>query len=41
MQSNAGYYQAAYVVAAVVWVSYAVSLTLRARALRARLARHP
>ena len=38
MPSNAGYYAAAYVAAAVVYVGYALSITLRARALRARLA---
>ena len=37
MQSNAGFYHAAYIVAAAVYVTYAVSIALRARSLRARL----
>jgi hypothetical protein len=35
--ANAGYYEAAYVAAAVILVGYAVTLAVRARALRARL----
>lgn len=38
MPSNAGYYHAAYVVAAVVYVLYAYSIRVRMRALRARAA---
>ncbi len=37
MPSNAGYYVAAYVAAAVVYTTYALSIVLRTRALRARL----
>ena len=37
MPSNAGYYVAAYVAAAVVYVTYALSIVLRTRAVRARL----
>ena len=37
MQSNAGYYEAAYVGAAVILVGYALTLAVRMRALRARL----
>ncbi len=35
---NAGFYHAAYAVAAVVYVGYALSIRVRARALRDRLA---
>ena len=35
---NAFYYQAAYAAAAVVYVTYAISLVLRTRRLQARLA---
>jgi hypothetical protein len=38
MPSNAGYYHAAYIVAAVVYVLYAYSIRSRTRALRDRLA---
>ena len=38
---NAFYYHASYVAAAVVYVGYAVSLAVRVRRLRARLATHP
>ena len=34
---NAGYYYAAYIVAAVIYVGYALSIVLRTRALRARV----
>lgn len=34
---NAGFYHAAYVAAAVVYLGYAISIRVRARALRARL----
>ena len=36
MPSNAGYYHAAYIVAAVVYLSYAWSIRARMHALRAR-----
>jgi hypothetical protein len=35
--SNAGYYEAAYIAAAVIYVGYALTIVLRTRALRARL----
>jgi hypothetical protein len=35
--SNAGYYEAAYIAAAVILVGYAITLFVRARALRIRL----
>jgi hypothetical protein len=35
--SNAGYYEAAYIAAAVILVGYALTLVVRTRALRARL----
>ena len=38
---NAFYYHASYVAAAVVYVGYAVSLAVRARRLRVRLASQP
>jgi hypothetical protein len=34
---NAGYYEAAYIAAAVIYVGYALTIVLRTRALRARL----
>ena len=37
MPSNAGYYEAAYVAAAVILVGYALTLAVRMRALRVRL----
>jgi hypothetical protein len=39
--SNAGYYMAAYAAAAVVYLLYGLSIVLRTRALRARLAESP
>jgi hypothetical protein len=36
MPSNAGYYHAAYIVAAVVYIVYAWSIIARTRALRVR-----
>lgn len=38
---NAFYYHASYVAAAVVYVGYAVSLAVRVRRLRVRLASQP
>ena len=38
MPSNAGYFVAAYIAAATVYVVYGLSVVLRTRALRARLA---
>jgi hypothetical protein len=35
--SNAGYFEAAYIAAAVILVGYAITLVVRARALRVRL----
>jgi hypothetical protein len=35
--SNAGYYEVAYIAAAVIYVGYALTIVVRARALRARL----
>jgi hypothetical protein len=35
--SNAGYYEAAYIAAAVILVGYAIALAMRMRALRVRL----
>ncbi|MFL5606031.1 MAG: hypothetical protein ACJ8AD_06260 [Gemmatimonadaceae bacterium] len=35
--SNAGYYEAAYIAAAVILVGYAITLVVRMRALRVRL----
>jgi hypothetical protein len=37
MPANAGYYEAAYVAAAVILVGYALTLAVRMRALRVRL----
>jgi hypothetical protein len=37
MPTNAGYYEAAYVAAAVILVGYALTLAVRMRALRVRL----
>ena len=37
MPSNAGYYEVAYVAAAVILVGYALTLAVRMRALRVRL----
>jgi hypothetical protein len=37
MPSNAGYFEAAYVAAAVILVGYALTLAVRMRALRVRL----
>jgi hypothetical protein len=39
--SNAGYYVAAYIAAAVVYSLYGLTVVLRARAVRARLASRP
>jgi hypothetical protein len=38
MAETSGYYHAAYVVAAVLYVAYAISLVVRRRRTRARLA---
>jgi hypothetical protein len=35
--SNAGYYEAAYIAAAVILVGYTLTIVMRTRALRARL----
>ena len=37
MPSNAGYFEAAYVAAAVILLGYALTLAVRMRALRVRL----
>jgi hypothetical protein len=37
MPTNAGYFEAAYIAAAVVLVGYAITLAVRTRALRVRL----
>jgi hypothetical protein len=37
MPSNAGYFETAYVAAAVILVGYAISLAVRTRTLRVRL----
>ncbi|MDQ6634387.1 MAG: hypothetical protein M3Z10_06470 [Gemmatimonadota bacterium] len=37
MPSNAGYYEVAYIAAAVILVGYALTLAVRMRALRVRL----
>ncbi len=41
MPSNAGYYVASYVVAAVVYLAYGLVLAVRSRRLRARIAAEP
>jgi hypothetical protein len=35
--ANAGYYEVAYVAAAVIYVGYSLTIVIRTRALRARL----
>jgi len=39
MPHNAGYYHAAYIIAALVYGAYALSISWRARAVRRRLGR--